>query len=62
MQRVASLDTPLTDDNSLTLADTIQTDYSLEDETIDKIYVERSKSELWRIVARFTSYCAFSNR
>lgn len=36
MQGVASLDTPLTDDNSLTLADTVQADYSLEDETIDK--------------------------
>ena len=54
MQGVASLDTPLTDDNSLTLADTVQADYSLEDETIDKIYAERSKSELWGIVARFT--------
>lgn len=55
MQGVASLDTPLTDNNSLTLADTIQADYSLEDETIDKIYAERSKSELWGIVARSTS-------
>ena len=55
MQGVASLDTPLSDDSSLTLADTVQTDYSLEDDTIDKIYAERSKSELWGIVARFTS-------
>ncbi|MCM1124959.1 MAG: hypothetical protein NC429_00670 [Lachnospiraceae bacterium] len=55
MQGVASLDTPLTDDNSLTLADTVQADYSLEDETIDKIYVEHSNSELWSIVARFTT-------
>lgn len=37
MQGVTSLDTPLADDNSLTLADTIQADFSLEDETIDKI-------------------------
>ena len=37
MQGVASLDTPLADDNSLTLSDTIQADFSLEDETIDKI-------------------------
>ena len=49
MQGVASLDTPLSDDSNLTLADTVQTDYSLEDETIDKIYAERSKSELWCI-------------
>lgn len=39
----------------MTLADTIQTDYSFEDETIDKKYAERSKSELWGIVVRFTS-------
>lgn len=36
MQGVASLDTPLADDNSLTLSDTIQADFSLEDEMIDK--------------------------
>ena len=35
MQGVASLDTPLADDNSLTLSDTIQADFSLEDETIE---------------------------
>ena len=55
MQGVASLDTPLADDNSLTLSDTIQADFSLEDETIDKMYAEHSKSELWGIVERFTS-------
>lgn len=44
MQGVASLDTPLADDNSLTLSDTIQADFSLEDETIDKMYAEHSKS------------------
>lgn len=37
MQGVVSLDTPLAGDNSLTLADTIQADFSIEDETIDKI-------------------------
>ncbi len=36
MQGIASLDTPLADDNSLTLSDTIQADFSLEDETIGK--------------------------
>ena len=55
MQGVASLDTPLTDDSSLTLADTVQADYNLEDEIIQKIYAEHSKSELWDIVARFTT-------
>ncbi len=37
MQGIASLDTPLSDDNSLTLANTIQADFCLEDETIDKM-------------------------
>ena len=53
MQGVASLDTPLAD--SLTLSDTIQADFSLEDETIDKMYAEHSKSQLWGIVEHFTS-------
>ena len=54
MQEVASLDTPLSDDDSLTLADTIQDDYRLEDDIIDKIYTEHSKSELWGVVERYT--------
>ncbi len=55
MQGVASLDSPLTDDNSLTLADLLQSDFNLESEVIDKIYDEDSKSKLWGIVARFTT-------
>ena len=55
MQSVISLDTPIAEDNSLTLADTLQADLRLEDDTIDKIYAEHSKNELWGIVERFTS-------
>ncbi len=55
MQGVASLDTPLVDDNSLTLADTLQTDFSLENDTVDKIYAEHSKNELWGIVEHYTA-------
>lgn len=55
MQGVASLDTPLTEDSSLTLADTLQAETSVENETIDKMYAEHSKNELWGIVERFTS-------
>lgn len=55
MQGVASLDTPLADDNSLTLADTLQADFRLEDEAIDKMYAEHSKNELWDIVERYTA-------
>jgi len=54
MQGVVSLDTPLTDDNSLTLSDTLQADSDIENDTIDKIYAEHSKNELWGVVERFT--------
>ena len=55
MQGAASLDTPLAEDNSLTLADTLQADFNLEDETIDKMYAEHAKSQVWGIVERFIS-------
>lgn len=54
-QGVASLDTPLTDDSSFTLSDTLQADFSLENDTVDKIYNEHSKNELWGIVEHYTS-------
>lgn len=54
MQGVASLDTPLTEDSSLTLADTLQAETSVENETIDKMYAEHSKNELWGIVEHYT--------
>lgn len=38
MQGVASLDSPLSVDDELTLGDSVQADFSLEDETIDKMY------------------------
>lgn len=55
MQGVASLDTPISEDNSLTLADTLQADLSVENDTVDKIYSEYSKNELWGIVERHTA-------
>ena len=55
MQSVISLDTPIAEDNSLTLADTLQTDLSVENDTVDKIYSEHSKNELWDIVERYTT-------
>lgn len=55
LQGVTSLDTPLADDDSLSLCDTVQADYSLENDVIDKIYEEHTKSELWGIVERFTT-------
>ena len=55
MQSVLSLDTPIAEDNSLTLADTLQADLSVENDTVDKIYSEHSKNELWGIVERYTT-------
>ena len=55
MQSVVSLDTPIAEDNSLTLADTLRADLSLENDTVDKIYSGHSKNELWGIVERYTA-------
>jgi len=55
LQGVASLDTPLSDDDNLSLCDTLQADYSLENDVIDKNYEEYSKSKLWGIVEHFTT-------
>ena len=38
----------------MTLADTLQADLSVENDTVDKIYSEHSKNELWGIVERYT--------
>lgn len=54
-QGVASLDAPLNNDTEITLGDSIQADFSLENNSIDKIYEEHSKNELWGIVERRTS-------
>ncbi|MCM1189364.1 MAG: sigma-70 family RNA polymerase sigma factor [bacterium] len=53
-QGVASLDSPISDDDSLTLSDTLQGDLSPENETVDKLYAEHAKNELWGIVERHT--------
>lgn len=50
MQGVASLDTPLSGYDDLTLSDTLQADLSAENDTVDKIYNEYSENELWRVV------------
>jgi RNA polymerase primary sigma factor len=55
MQGVTSLDTPFTDDDSLSLCDMVQADYNLENDVIEKIYAEQSQNELWGIVAHFTA-------
>ena len=43
----------------ITLHNALQADLRLEDDTIDKIYAELSKNELWGIVERYTPLNAF---
>ena len=53
MQSVASLDTPIAEDNSLTLADTLQADFSLENDTTDKSMRNMQKMNygaLWSVI------------
>lgn len=54
MQEIISLDAPLKADEELSLADTVADDFSLEDDTVDKIFNEYQQSELWGIVERYT--------
>ena len=54
MQEVVSLDAPIKTDDELTLSDTVADDFSLEDDTVDKIFNEYQQSELWGIVERYT--------
>lgn len=55
LKGVSSLDATLADDDSMSLCDTIQADYSLENDVTDKIYEEHAKNALWGIVERFTT-------
>ena len=54
-QNISSLDVPCNDDTETTLGESIQTDFSVENTVVDKIYEEHSKNELWGIVERYTS-------
>ena len=54
MQEVISLDAPLKSDDEWSLADTVADNHSLENDTIDKIYKEYRKNELWAIVEQYT--------
>lgn len=54
MQEIVSLDAPIKADEELSLADTVADDFSLEDDTVDKIFNEYQQNELWGIVERYT--------
>lgn len=51
MQGVASLDTPITEDSSLTLADTLRADLSVENDIVDKILntLKTNYGALWSV-------------
>lgn len=49
-----SIDSPVQDSEELYLADMLQSDSDLENSTVDKIYDEYQKIELWGIVERYT--------
>ena len=52
MQSVVSLDTPIAEDNSLTLADTLHADLSVENDTVDKYTLNTLKMNygaLWSV-------------
>lgn len=50
---IQSIDTPMQDSDDLCVSDTLQSDFDLESSTIDKIYDEYQKKELWGIVERY---------
>jgi predicted DNA-binding protein YlxM (UPF0122 family) len=54
-QGMSSLDTPIADTDSLTLGDTVTADCDLENDTIEQIFDEQKKNELWGIVAEHVS-------
>lgn len=53
-QSIASLDTPINEDSESTLSDSVKSDFELENSVIDRMYDDYTKSELWRIVERYT--------
>lgn len=55
MADVQSIDKPLNDSEDLSISDTLQADFNLENSTTDKIYDEYQKSELWGIVEHYTN-------
>lgn len=54
-KRIESLDGPLSDENNATISDTLQCDFDLENDVIDKIIDEKIRSELWGFIEDKTS-------
>lgn len=54
-QSITSLDAPLSEDTEMTVGDNLQSDFNLENDTVDKLYKEQEKRELWGIVERYTN-------
>lgn len=54
-QSITSLDIPVADDTDTTLSESLQANCDIENDTVDKMYSEYEKNELWGIVARYTT-------
>lgn len=54
MRGVVSLDAPLKEDENSSLSDMVSDDYNLENDTVDRIFNEYQKNEIWNIVERYT--------
>lgn len=52
---IQSIDAPIQDSDDLCLSDTLRNDFDLENSTIDKMYEDYQKKELWDIVERYTN-------
>lgn len=54
-QSIISLDVPLNEEAEMTLGDKIQSDFSVENSTVDKMYAEHERRKLWDIVQCYTT-------
>lgn len=54
MTDIQSIDQPLQGREELCFGDTVQSDSDVENNTVDKIYEDYQKNELWGIVDRYT--------
>lgn len=54
IQETVSLDAPLIDNEDISLSDTLADNFNLENDTIDKMFSEYQKTEMWSIVEQHT--------
>lgn len=54
LYNISSLDSPISDNDSLTLSECVKDDFNLEDAVVDKLIDEAKKNEIWGIVEALT--------